>query len=429
MKPPKSDSISIPNLITGFRLLLIPLFVLAYFEERYGWALACLAVSGLSDIADGYIARHFDMVTDLGKLMDPVADKLTQGAMMFCVACRLPAMWYLFGFLAVKEIVMALWGWIALRRTGEVNSAKWYGKVCTFVLYASMAVLVLLRNRLPAWGVPAIVTACGAVMLMSLVLYSRWYILYLRRHAGTAPQPAAERGMDPNVSICLTALIIVVLLVCVVMAVVYRREITLERILSFTPRNLWVAALVFMGLFAAKSLTSIVYVKLLYAAAGVVFPLPVAIAVSLAGTAVELAIPYGIGLGGGRGTADLVLKRWPRLNRLKLLRSRSNFWFAAFTRAVGVLPADPVSLYFGACRMPFGAFLLGSLAGMLPTLLITVVIGAEADDPDSPGFITATALFVAVQLISLIIFSLWIKHHSAAISAAEKEVDHRESAE
>ena len=407
----KRGVLSIPNLITGFRLLLIPLFVLAYFSREYVWALVCLALSGLSDVADGYIARRFDMVTELGKLLDPVADKLTQGSVLFCLAVWRPVLWILFGLLAVKELVMGLWGWVGLRRTGRMISSRWYGKVCTAVLYASMALLILAPG-LSAGAVYAVIAVCGAVMLMSLTLYSGWYIRYLRQNKGGSHPVRNHMAASANISLVLSAMIVVVLLICAALAVVYRKEINLENIVRFTPENLWLAALVFMGLYAAKSLTSVVYVKLLYIAAGVIFPLPAAIGVGLAGTAVELIVPYLIGLGGGQQTAKLILERWPKLKRITEIRNRSNFWFSVLARASGVLPADPVSIYSGACRMPFGEFLLGSTAGLLPTLLIATVAGGALEDPDSPGFIAATILFAVVQAGSAAAFILWVRHHN-----------------
>ena len=88
----KQEAFSIPNLLSYFRLLLIPLFIQLYMNENFTEALITLAASGLSDVIDGRVARKYNMVTDLGKVLDPVADKLTQCAMMFCVAMRYPAM-------------------------------------------------------------------------------------------------------------------------------------------------------------------------------------------------------------------------------------------------------------------------------------------------------------------------------------------------
>lgn len=74
----RAEAFSIPNILSYFRLLLIPLFIVLYVQEDFTEALITLAASGLSDILDGRIARKYDMVTDLGKVLDPVADKLTQ---------------------------------------------------------------------------------------------------------------------------------------------------------------------------------------------------------------------------------------------------------------------------------------------------------------------------------------------------------------
>jgi cardiolipin synthase len=83
-------------------------FVYVYFEDRHGLALGVLILSGASDTLDGWIARRFHMITDLGKVIDPVADKLTQGTMIFCVAWHVRSMWFLLGLLAAKEITMGL---------------------------------------------------------------------------------------------------------------------------------------------------------------------------------------------------------------------------------------------------------------------------------------------------------------------------------
>ncbi len=100
----KQEAFSIPNLLSYFRLLLIPLFIQLYMNENFTEALITLAASGLSDVIDGRVARKYNMVTDLGKVLDPVADKLTQCAMMFCVAMRYPAMWWLLGLFLKRRI-------------------------------------------------------------------------------------------------------------------------------------------------------------------------------------------------------------------------------------------------------------------------------------------------------------------------------------
>ena len=227
----------------------------------------------------------------------------------------------------------------------------------------------------------------------------------------------------------LTEISVVVILALIVVAIIFRNDITIENIVNFSPKNLWLAVLVFLALYALKSLTAIVYVKLLYIAAGLVFPLPAAIAVNIAGTVVQLVIPYFLGRAGGRGAAEFIVKRRPRLGRISALRRQSNFWFSAFVRGVGLFPFDPVSLYFGACGMPLADFLLGSLAGTLPILLVTTIIGTEATEPGSPGFVLSVVLFVVLQVGAAIGFVIWIKKNNAAIATAEKELSSDESAQ
>lgn len=238
-----------------------------------------------------------------------------------------------------------------------------------------------------------------------------------RRKQNTAVRPGRQHLTLQHV---MTWMSVAVILALIVLAIVYRKDITIENIVGFTPSNLWLAALVFMGLYALKSLTAVVYVKLIYIAAGIVFPLPVALLVNILGTAVQLSLPYILGRAGGRSAAEAIVQRYPKLGRVSALRQRSNFWFATFTRAVGLFPADPVSVYFGACGMPYFDFLLGSSLGLIPTMIVSTIVGTEANDPGSVGFIVSAALFIVLQAGSVIAFFFWIRKNNAAIAAAEK---------
>lgn len=176
----KEELFSIPNQLSFLRLLLIPLFVWLYTGlHNYVAALLVVAFSGLTDILDGIIARRYHMVTDLGKILDPAADKLTQLALVICLSLRYPWMWAVLVLFVVKEITMALLGWAVLRKTGTVNSSRWYGKLCTAVLYGGMGLLILLPH-LPASVVSGILALCSGALLLSFVLYVRRYVLILR---------------------------------------------------------------------------------------------------------------------------------------------------------------------------------------------------------------------------------------------------------
>lgn len=177
-KQMRREAFSIPNLLSYFRLLLIPLFIMLYLREDFTAALITLAASGLSDVLDGRIARKFNMVTDLGKVLDPVADKLTQCAMMFCVAMRYPAMWWLLGIHVVKELIMIVMGCYVLKKTDTVNSAIWVGKLCTGVIYAVM-MLHVIDPYLPQAASVAMTVVCAGLILLSLVVYTMRYVKIL----------------------------------------------------------------------------------------------------------------------------------------------------------------------------------------------------------------------------------------------------------
>ena len=177
-KQMRQEAFSIPNLLSYFRLLLIPLFIQLYIRGDFTEALITLAASGLSDIIDGRIARKYNMVTDLGKVLDPVADKLTQCAMMICVATRYPAMWWLLGIHVVKELIMIVVGYYVLKKTDTINSAIWCGKLCTGVIYAVMMSHVILPD-IPQSVSAASAAVCAGLIVLSLVVYTARYVKLL----------------------------------------------------------------------------------------------------------------------------------------------------------------------------------------------------------------------------------------------------------
>ncbi len=162
----KSDLWTIPNLMGYFRILLIPVFVFFYLRSdtvRDSYiAAAIIGLSGFTDLFDGMIARRFNMVTELGKLLDPVADKATFGAMLIklldpvadkatfgamliCLTIRHHWMAAILILFALKEGFMGIMGLIMLKRNGrKLDGAMWYGKVCTASLYIIIFVIMLL---------------------------------------------------------------------------------------------------------------------------------------------------------------------------------------------------------------------------------------------------------------------------------------------
>lgn len=162
---------TIPNILSIFRMVLIPVFVWTYCWLKNDLATALvLLLSGISDTADGIIARRFNMVTTLGKAIDPVADKLTQIAMLLCLLTRFPSLIILFVLLLIKEITGGVMSLLILKCRKLVLPADWHGKLTTFLLYATM-LLHLVWGSMPELISNASIAVCSAVTLMSFVLY------------------------------------------------------------------------------------------------------------------------------------------------------------------------------------------------------------------------------------------------------------------
>lgn len=177
--------LTLPNLLSCFRLLLIPAIVRAYLHQSNALLTAALVVlSGLTDLADGFIARRYHMTSDLGKILDPVADKLTQVAVLACLTARHPLMLIPLLLLVVKEIAAGIMGLMVIHRTGEVHGADWHGKVSTALLYATMT-LHLLWTGIPARLSHILIILCTGMILCSCMCYTAKY-LSLMQHKTSA---------------------------------------------------------------------------------------------------------------------------------------------------------------------------------------------------------------------------------------------------
>ena len=140
----KNQILTIPNLLSVMRIALIPIIVWLYSSKRdYYAAIGVILLSGATDIIDGWIARRFNMISDFGKALDPLADKLTQAALLICLLSRYSLMWMLLVGFGMCEIAKLVMGIIVVKKCDEVNSARWYGKLNTVMIYITMMVLIL----------------------------------------------------------------------------------------------------------------------------------------------------------------------------------------------------------------------------------------------------------------------------------------------
>ncbi len=177
----KKDLFTIPNLLSLFRLLLIPVYVVIYLNASdyrdYFIAAAILAVSCLTDLIDGKIARHFNMISTIGKILDPLADKATQFALIMCLSVKYPVLWYLIGCFIVKEGFQLVAGSIYWRKGIMLKGALITGKICTTVLFISLILMVLIPE-LPSNAVK-LITVVDLVFMM--ISFTDYLLTYIRR--------------------------------------------------------------------------------------------------------------------------------------------------------------------------------------------------------------------------------------------------------
>lgn len=180
----KKEIFSIPNLMGYFRILMLPVFLFLYDRaetpREYTGSFLLLAVIFLSDALDGFVARKFNMVTKLGKMLDPITDKLVQGTLALAVALQHSFMRVFFVIFAVKELYMGIMGTYLLKVKKTLNGAQWYGKVCTAVVDVGVLTLLFLPNMETAIS-NAIITVMIVVSLFSVGMYVRFHIGILKK--------------------------------------------------------------------------------------------------------------------------------------------------------------------------------------------------------------------------------------------------------
>lgn len=168
---------TIPNLLSFLRIVIVPVFAYFFMQGQYGWAVFMLVLSGLSDFFDGKIARRFNQISALGKILDPVADKLTQiilAVLLFLSFNKaddatLKAFSWVFLVFIIKEFVMVLGGVVMLAFGIRPGAAEIYGKVSTFAFYAVMIFIVAFG---PEIGVFKAFFTIPNVLMMILVVIS-----------------------------------------------------------------------------------------------------------------------------------------------------------------------------------------------------------------------------------------------------------------
>lgn len=161
---------TIPNWLSFIRIALIPVFAVLFVQGHQLVAVIVMICAALTDLFDGKIARKFNQVSNLGKILDPIADKLSQ---MAIVIVLLYTYWenpikYLFFFFIVKEVLMLLGGALLLSKGMRPTAAEIWGKVATNVFYIAMIIIL-------AFGENGALCNVTHFTLPSVVTWVRWH--------------------------------------------------------------------------------------------------------------------------------------------------------------------------------------------------------------------------------------------------------------
>ena len=177
----KKDLFTIPNMLSIFRLLLIPVYIVIYLNADdnvdYYIAGGILAVSCLTDMIDGQIARHFNMISNIGKILDPFADKITQFSLIVCLVVEYPVLIPLMVLFIIKELFQLIAGFLTVRKGKMLTGALITGKISTAVLFISLTALVMFP-QIDILYVDIITIVDGALLLASFIHYAITYFTH-----------------------------------------------------------------------------------------------------------------------------------------------------------------------------------------------------------------------------------------------------------
>lgn len=393
-RPNRREIFSVPNGLSFLRLCLIPWILYCYNQlEATRLAAGLFALSAMLDVADGAIARRSRRTTRLGRILDPVAGKLTQAALLVSLAPEYKWTFGLAVLFAVREIVAAVLRRVSLTEGETPVGNRWYARAASALI--SLAMLALLFfEEMPEWTANLLLGGCALAIVGSCGLICRDYARTLKGKM----EPRHKRKLIKN------AVLITGWAAVIAVCIVFKDHITVTDIVEHTPRNSLLAAVVMLALFALKSISVVIYGSALYAASGLLFPLPTAVLVNLMGTVIMVSIPYSVGAANGAEVLENLFRKHPKAAMLKSLRAGSDFFFALLVRLLGVLPGDLVGAYMGASGVKYPAYLAGTVLGMLPSMITFPLMGMNIRRVGSPEFLISAGIQVAMSILSVILY-------------------------
>lgn len=173
----KEDLFKLPNILCYIRILLVPVFVYLFLNKWYWQSALIVIAAAITDIADGWIARKFNMTSDWGKFIDPVADKLMQFAMLVVTFIKVPWILILIIAFVLKEIILLIVGLYIYHKGRNLDGAMWCGKLCTVILDSAMLILIAIpEDWITDTLASVLISVVLAFMILSFIVYLNEYI-------------------------------------------------------------------------------------------------------------------------------------------------------------------------------------------------------------------------------------------------------------
>lgn len=226
----------------------------------------------------------------------------------------------------------------------------------------------------------------------------------------------AEKNFSKALKLIIQIAPFMMIIVCIVVYFMFLKGVTVEHILDFTPDNLFLAALIIIGLFALKSLSLFFPMMIIIIASGSIFHnIWLSIFVNTIGVTVQITIPYLIGKFAERDLVEKLIKKNKKAGKLREIRSKNEWFLSYFLRVINILPCDLVSMFMGAAGFKWNKYYIGSLAGIVPGMIATTVIGSSISDPTSPKFMIAAGVEVFFAVTSATAYRIHQKKHNQKV--------------
>ena len=303
-------------------------------------------------------------------------------------------MWLLLMVMMFRELCQIIYGYILFSRYDRVYSSKWFGKICKASMTAVTAALILWQN-IPRPLANLMIIACSVTVMLALLMYTRMYL-----------QVVWGDDYPANVSTVSRTLIISLWVMVIIVMLCLHDRISLSAILSYTPSEPYLAAVVMLLMFAMKTLSVFFYSGLLFLANGTLFSLPAAIVMNIAGALVMIFEGYFIGNKLAGEQLQDIEGKYPKLRGLVRLKSERPFIFVMLLRLLKLMNYDIASMYLGAAGVKLPQYVAGSLLGIMPDIILYAMIGRGLGDLNISRTASAAIVYLGLSVLSMVVIKL-----------------------